>query len=95
MSDGYCVYQGEVKVSALYFRDHKFRLPTFSNPADTYMRILAVNFPKTEKDLRKLAYFNQNYDKKIKNFVESEAKMLVLPEPNLDDLKASGVGMMK
>ena len=58
------------------------------------MRILAVNFPKTEKDLRKLAYFNQNYDKKIKNFVESEAKMLVLPEPNLDDLKASGVGMI-
>ena len=95
MSDGYCVYQGEAKASALYFRDLKFRLPTFSNPADTYMRILAVNFPKTEKDLRKLAYFNQNYDKKIKNFVESEAKMLVLPEPNLDDLKASGVGMMK
>jgi hypothetical protein len=58
------------------------------------MRILAVNFPKTEKDERKLAYFNANYDKKIKNFVESEHKMLSLPEPNLDDLKTSGVGMM-
>jgi ABC-type multidrug transport system ATPase subunit len=93
MSDGYCVYQGEAKMSAQYFRDLKFRLPTFSNPADTYMRILAVNFPKTEKDERKLAYFNSNYDKKLKQFVDNENKMITIKEPNLDDLKKSTTSM--
>ena len=57
------------------------------------MRILAVNFPKTEKDERKLAYFNTNYDKKIQKFVEKESKMLTLSEPNLTELKTSGVSM--
>ena len=57
------------------------------------MRILAVNFPKTEKDERKLIYFNTNYDKKIQKFVEKESKMLTLSEPNLTELKTSGVSM--
>lgn len=87
MSDGYCVYQGEAKMSAQYFRDLKFRLPTYSNPADTYMRILAVNFPKLPKDDRKLAFFNSHYDKKIKPFIESESNMVTLKEPNLSELR--------
>ena len=58
MSDGYCVYQGEAKESARYFRELGFKLPAFTNPADTYMRILAVNYPKTAKDEKKLEFFN-------------------------------------
>ena len=54
MADGHCVYQGDAKESAKYFRKIGFNLPLFSNPADTYMRILAVNYPKTQKDDRKL-----------------------------------------
>lgn len=61
MSDGYCVYQGDAKLSARYFNDIKFSLPEFTNPADTYMRILAVSFPKSAKDLRKLSFFNTQY----------------------------------
>jgi hypothetical protein len=71
-------------MSATYFKELKFKLPTFSNPADTYMRILAVGFPKSEKDERKLAFFNANYDKKLKPYVENECKMLTLGEPNLE-----------
>jgi hypothetical protein len=71
-------------MSAKYFRDLKFSLPTLSNPADTYMRILAVGFPKTAKDEEKIKYFNKNYDKKLKPFVENESKMLTLAEPNLE-----------
>jgi len=56
MSDGYCVYQGEAKLSALYFRKIGFHLPAFSNPADHYMRILAVNYPKSEKDEKKVGF---------------------------------------
>lgn len=30
------------------------------------MRILAVNYPKTEKDEKKLVYFNEQYEKRIR-----------------------------
>lgn len=61
MADGHCVYQGEAAKSASHFRKIGFNLPQFSNPADTFMRILAVNYPKTEKDERKLALFQEQY----------------------------------
>jgi hypothetical protein len=89
MSDGYCVFQGEAKKSAQYFRDLKFKLPTFSNPADTYMRILAVNYPKTEKDFKKLAFFNKFYDRRIKNSISAESDLLKLDVPNLEGLEST------
>jgi|DEB0MinimDraft_12_1074336.scaffolds.fasta_scaffold49385_2 hypothetical protein len=83
MSDGHCVYQGEAKESARYFRTLGFKLPTFSNPADTYMRILAVGYPKNEKDERKLNFFMEHYDKRMKADVEAESNMVQLAEPNM------------
>ena len=50
MSDGHIVYQGEAKKSAAYFRSIGFSLSTHSNPADTYMRVLAVKYPVNDKD---------------------------------------------
>lgn len=73
MSDGHCVYQGAAKESARYFRQLGFTLPTFSNPADTYMRILAVNYPKTEKCDRKIAFFNKHYAQRLENTVKAES----------------------
>jgi len=58
MSDGNCVYQGDAHESAAYFRSIGFTLSNFANPADIYMRILAVKYPKTKKDERKLQFFN-------------------------------------
>ena len=92
MSDGFCVYQGEARKSAQYFRDLRFNLLTFSNPADTYMRILAVNYPKTEKDLKRLAFFNKYYDRRIKNFVKQENSLLQLEEPSLKGLEKTKAG---
>lgn len=92
MSDGYCVYQGDAKKSAKYFRDLKFKLPTFSNPADTYMRILAVNYPKIEKDFKKLEFFNKYYDRRIKGSIQRESEMLELPLPNMDGLEKTQAG---
>lgn len=66
MADGYCVYQGEASQSAKHFRKIGFHLPTFSNPADTFMRILAVSYPKTDKDERKLSFLNEQYVNKMK-----------------------------
>jgi hypothetical protein len=50
MCDGHCVYQNEAIKSAEYFRSIGFKIPTFSNPADTYMRILAIKYPPEKKD---------------------------------------------
>lgn len=58
MCDGHCVYQGEAKLSADYFRGLGFNLPTYSNPSDTYMRILALAYPLTEKDRKKVDFLH-------------------------------------
>ena len=59
-------------MSANYFRQIGFKLPEFSNPADTYMRILATNYPKNEKDERKIQFFNEQYEKRMKKNIEEE-----------------------
>jgi len=62
MSDGHCVYQGDAKQSAQYFRNIGFKFPAFSNPADKFMKILSVRYPPTEKDERKTKFFVDKYD---------------------------------
>ena len=61
MSHGNIVYQGDAKYSARYFQKQGFKIPEYSNPADTYMRILSVKFPLTDKDEKKIEFFNANY----------------------------------
>jgi hypothetical protein len=86
MSDGHCVYQGLALESAAYFNSIGFNLPKFSNPADTFMKILAVNYPQTPKDTKKIQFFLDQYNKNYKDAVIEENKSLVLPEPNLADI---------
>ena len=93
MSDGYVVYQGEAKMSAQYFIDLGFSIPTFSNPADTYMRILAMKeYPKSDKDKRKLKYFCHNYRKFVRDNVTQENLAIVLPEPDIKKVEAGKLG---
>ena len=95
MSDGYCVFQGDAKQSARYFRDIGFKLPEFSNPADTYMRILAVNYPKTEKDERKLVFFNSQYDKRIRQNIQIEQMQVTLEKPDLETMASQNATVME
>lgn len=83
MADGHCVYQGEAIKSAQYFRDIGFSLPDYSNPADTYMRILAVN--EKDKEKLKIKHFVTCYDKYVRPGVDIEATKLKLSEPNLKE----------
>ncbi len=87
MCDGYCVYQGEAKLSADYFRGLGFNLPTYSNPADTYMRILALSYPLTEKDIKKVEFLHQSYKDQIEESVEFENSLVKLPIPDLADFE--------
>jgi ATP-binding cassette subfamily G (WHITE) protein 1 len=54
MMDGYIVYQGRAKDSTSYFASIGHSCPVTSNPADFYMKILSVNYPKNEEEDKKL-----------------------------------------
>ena len=54
MMDGYVVYQGEARESAKYFESINYKCPKNSNPADFYMKVLSINYPKTDKDNEKI-----------------------------------------
>ena len=53
------------------------------------MRILSVNFPLTEKDERKIDFFNDNYSKNITPSVEEEMTQLSIEAPNLEAMERS------
>lgn len=62
MCDGNIVYQGGAKHSPLYFSMIDIPLPKFANPADFYMRVLTVNYPKDDNDEKKVLYLKDKYD---------------------------------
>ena len=99
MSDGHCVYQGEAALSAQYFRDIGFELPTYSNPADTYMRILAIKYlpndQLTEKDSKKTAHFVRCYERFIAPGVKKEKETIKLKAPNIAETQAANAGICK
>lgn len=51
MCDGNVVYQGDAAKSPSYFRSIKYDMPRFANPADIFMKLLAINYPKGKEDL--------------------------------------------
>ena len=56
------------------------------------MRILAVDYPKTEKDERKLIFFKEQYEERIKPGIEAEQSLLKLDPPELDSQKRKRAG---
>lgn len=54
MSDGNIVYQGIANQAPNYFSSIGFQFGKFSNPADIFMKVLSVNYPKRSEDEQKL-----------------------------------------
>jgi len=50
------MYQGDAVKSTKYFTSINIPCPKFANPADFYMRVLTVNYPKGENDEKKVLY---------------------------------------
>jgi hypothetical protein len=63
MADGYTVYQGLAKNSPAYFNSLGFSASTFSNPADVFMKVLSINYPKRDDDEAKIEMLVSNYTK--------------------------------
>jgi hypothetical protein len=65
MMDGYIVYQGPTKNSTHHFAKIGLTCPLRTNPADFYMRVLSVNYPKSENDERQVKHIVNHYQKHI------------------------------
>ena len=61
MADGHIMYQGDAKDSISYFRYIQRPVPQFANPADYFMKLLSINYPKQQEDEEKINYLNTKY----------------------------------
>ena len=62
MCDGYIVYQGLAKYSSQYFKSIGWEMPIHTNPADYYMAVLAISYPKSKQDIKKIKALKKHYD---------------------------------
>ena len=85
MMDGFIVYQGRARDSTTYFLKMGLSCPIHSNPADYYMRILSVNYPKHEEDERQVKIFTDHYDNSMKELVAFDGASLKLSPPDISD----------
>ena len=64
MQDGHIVFQGTTQRSQKYFSEQGYKIARYSNPADIYLKILAINYPKTDHDIQKIKSIVNNYKSK-------------------------------
>ena len=50
--------------------------PSQTNPADYYMRVLAVNYPKQEADEKQVKFIVDHYEKNIAGNIMKEAQQV-------------------
>lgn len=73
MMDGFITYQGLAKDSVHHFAKIGLTCPLRSNPADFYMKILAVNYPKGPEDEKYIKRLSDHYIKNIQSDILTQA----------------------
>ena len=63
MADGNIVYQGIANRAPKYFQMLGFKLGWHVNPADAFIKVVAISYPKTEEDDKKLKLLLDGYYK--------------------------------
>jgi ABC-type multidrug transport system ATPase subunit len=81
MADGYTVFQGDATESMEYFRTCKFNVPKRCNPADFFMKVLDIKYPKQQDDIDKLELLNRSYRFQLEKRIEVEDKLIKLEIP--------------
>ena len=94
MADGFTVFQGDAAESMEYFKTLKFTVPTLCNPADFFMKVLSIKYPKGPEDIQKFDHLNNTYRFSIDSRVNIENKLIKLDPPvefvnNIPAYKAS------
>ena len=81
MCDGHIVYQGDAKKSVDYFKLINNPVPRFANPADFFMKLLSINYPKTQADLDKLDHLTRHYHAILEKSIKAEGRLIRLDAP--------------
>ena len=81
MSDGFIVYQGDAAESMDYFKELKFEVPRFANPADFFMKVLSIKYPKQTDDEKKLEHLTLSYRFKLETKISTENSLIKLEPP--------------
>ena len=89
MCDGNIVYQGDAKKSVDYFKMINRPIPKFANPADYFMKLLSINYPKREEDFEKLEYLTRNYHAMLEKSIKAEGRLIKLDSPELGGVVAN------
>mmetsp|Transcript_32952 Transcript_32952/g.40761 ORF Transcript_32952/g.40761 Transcript_32952/m.40761 type:complete len:102 (+) Transcript_32952:1028-1333(+) len=89
MCDGNIVYQGDARASASYFNQIGKPVPRFANPADYFMKLLSINYPKGPADEEKIGELRRNYHAMLEKAITAENRMVRLDAPN--DFGSQGV----
>ena len=61
MADGHIVFQGTARRCHKYFDKIGLPLERFKSPADSFMKLLSISYPKTEGDKEKVNNIVKNY----------------------------------
>ena len=56
-------------------------VPKFTNPADFFMKILSVRYPKSQEDEEHVDFLTRNYRTLLEGSVRAESKLIKLPPP--------------
>ena len=80
MAEGHILFQGSAMRSKQYFAKIGYPMQAFCNPADSYLRILQVSYPKTEADVARIDGFVDNYQTFLKPMVERQMEELTFDQ---------------
>lgn len=94
MADGHIVYQGIANRAPRYFDQIGYNVGKFANPADIFMRIISVNYPKMPEDEDKLNNLITSYQKKCEPAVIKHMTEISLIEfkPRMDNFAEPNFG---
>ncbi|CDW73845.1 abc transporter family protein [Stylonychia lemnae] len=92
MADGHIMYQGLARDSTKYFSSIGLNCPLFSNPADYYMKVLTINYPKQESDEKKLTFMMNSYDQRQKSIVQKEQSQIKIQEFDFNESRIQQTG---
>jgi ABC-type multidrug transport system ATPase subunit len=92
MMDGYCVYQGDARDSVAFFAKHGHQLREKYNPADFFMKLLTINYPKEENDVRKIEEFTTAYKELVPALNDEAKKFPDLPKFEIEGVKRASLG---
>ena len=87
LTDGHAIYQGVASEAAKYFESINFKIPTFANPADFFLKEFFIPFKRTEKDIEKLEALLNGYEAKISDKITEESKNIKYEEINSNYFK--------